>query len=37
MNDVIAPKIIRQVFVLLLIIFFAVLIFTELIPYLSGV
>ncbi|EAQ41557.1 AI-2E family transporter [Polaribacter sp. MED152] len=37
MNDVIAPKIIRQVFVLLLIVFFAVLIFTELIPYLSGV
>lgn len=37
MNDVIAPKIIRQVFVLLLIIFFAVLIFTELTPYLSGV
>jgi predicted PurR-regulated permease PerM len=37
MSDVIAPKIIRQVFVLLLILFFAVLIFMELIPYLSGV
>ncbi|WP_405566475.1 AI-2E family transporter [Polaribacter sp. Asnod6-C07] len=39
MNDenVIPPKTIRQVFVLLLIILFAFLIFRELIPYLSGV
>lgn len=37
MKDVIAPKIIRQVFVLLLILFISFLIFKELIPYLSGV
>ena len=37
MNNVIAPKIIRQVFVLLLILFFATLIFRELTPYLSGI
>jgi predicted PurR-regulated permease PerM len=37
MKHNISPKTIRQVFVLLLILFFAVLIFRELIPYLSGV
>ena len=37
MNDIIAPKTIRQVFVLLLILFISVLIFIELMPYLSGV
>lgn len=37
MKDVIAPKTIRQVFVLLLILFISFLIFKELIPYLSGV
>ncbi len=37
MEDRISPKTIRQVFVLLLVLFFAVLIFRELIPYLSGV
>jgi len=37
MNDIIAPKTIRQVFVLLLILFMSVLIFIELMPYLSGV
>ena len=37
MKHNISPKKIRQVFVLLLILFFAVLIFRELIPYLSGV
>lgn len=36
-KNVIAPKTIRQVFVLLLIIIFAYLIFRELLPYLSGV
>lgn len=37
MKNVIPPKIIRQVFVLLLIILFATLIFKEISPYLSGV
>lgn len=37
MKNVIPPKTIRQVFVLLLIVIFASLIFTELLPYLSGV
>ena len=37
MKDVIAPKTIRQVFVLLIIVSFAILIFKELMPYLSGV
>lgn len=37
MKDIIAPKTIRQVFVLLLILFISILIFIELIPYLSGV
>jgi predicted PurR-regulated permease PerM len=37
MNDVIAPKTIRQVFVLLLILIVGVLIFKEMMPYLSGV
>jgi len=37
MRDIIAPKTIRQVFVLLLILFISVLIFKELMPYLSGV
>ena len=37
MKDIIAPKTIRQVFVLLLILFISVLIFRELMPYLSGV
>jgi len=37
MKNVIPPKTIRQVFVLLLILIFAGLIFTELLPYLSGV
>ena len=37
MKDIISPKIIRQIFVLLIIIFFGFLIFKELIPYLSGV
>jgi predicted PurR-regulated permease PerM len=37
MKNVIPPKIIRQVFVLLLIALFATLIFKEIIPYLSGV
>jgi predicted PurR-regulated permease PerM len=37
MKHFISPKTIRQVFVLLLILFFAILIFRELIPYLSGV
>jgi predicted PurR-regulated permease PerM len=37
MKNNISPKTIRQVFVLLLILLFAVLIFKELIPYLSGV
>lgn len=37
MQDTIAPKIIRQVFVLLLILFIGVLIFKEMIPYLSGI
>lgn len=37
MKDIIAPKTIRQVFVLLLILFITVLIFIELMPYLSGV
>lgn len=36
MKDVIAPKTIRQVFVLLIIVFFAFLIFVEIVPYLSG-
>lgn len=36
-KNVIAPKTIRQVFVLLLIILFAFLIFRELLPYLSGI
>lgn len=36
-KNIIAPKIIRQIFVLLLIVFFAILIFKELAPYLSGV
>ena len=37
MKNTIAPKIIRQIFVLLLILLIAVLIFKELMPYLSGV
>ena len=37
MKNVIPPKTIRQLFVLLLIVIFAFLIFTELTPYLSGV
>jgi predicted PurR-regulated permease PerM len=37
MKHFISPKTIRQVFVLLLILFFAILIFRELMPYLSGV
>jgi predicted PurR-regulated permease PerM len=37
MSDVIAPKTIRQLFVLLIIVSFAILIFGELMPYLSGV
>jgi len=37
MKDVIAPKLIRQVFVLLLILLIGILIFKELLPYLSGV
>ncbi|WP_159948431.1 AI-2E family transporter [Polaribacter septentrionalilitoris] len=37
MKDIIAPKTIRQVFVLLLILFISILIFIELMPYLSGV
>ena len=37
MKDTIAPRIIRQIFVLLLILFILILIFRELIPYLSGV
>lgn len=37
MKDIIAPKIIRQIFVLLLIVLTGVLIFKELLPYLSGV
>lgn len=37
MKDVISPKKIRQVFTLFLIVFFALLIFIELTPYLSGV
>lgn len=37
MKSNISPKRIRQVFVLLLILFFAVLIFRELLPYFSGV
>ena len=37
MNDIIAPKTIRQIFVLLLILFIGVLIFKEMMPYLSGV
>ncbi|WP_165733418.1 AI-2E family transporter [Polaribacter sp. 20A6] len=37
MKDTIAPRIIRQIFVLLLILFILILIFKELIPYLSGV
>ena len=37
MKDIIAPKTIRQVFVLLLILFISILIFRELLPYLSGV
>ena len=36
-KNVIPPKTIRQIFVLLLILFFAYLIFRELLPYLSGV
>lgn len=37
MKDIFAPGKIRQVFVLLIILFFGTLIFVELIPYLSGV
>lgn len=37
MKETIAPKTIRQVFVLLLILFISVLIFKELMPYLAGV
>ncbi|QTD37823.1 AI-2E family transporter [Polaribacter batillariae] len=37
MSNIIAPKIIRQVFVLLLILFIGILIFKEMMPYLSGV
>ena len=37
MKDVIAPKTIRQIFVLLIILFFGILIFVELTPYFSGV
>lgn len=37
MNNYIAPKIIRQVFVLLLILLIGILIFREMLPYLSGV
>jgi len=37
MKDTIAPKIIRQIFVLLLILLIGTLIFKELMPYLSGV
>ena len=37
MNDIIAPKKIRQIFVLLLILIVGVLIFREMVPYLSGV
>jgi predicted PurR-regulated permease PerM len=37
MNDIIAPKKIRQIFVLLLILIVGVLIFKEMVPYLSGV
>lgn len=37
MKGIIAPRTIRQVFVLLLILFISILIFKELIPYLSGV
>ncbi|WP_405605193.1 AI-2E family transporter [Polaribacter sp. Asnod1-A03] len=37
MKDTIAPRMIRQVFVLLLILLISILIFRELIPYLSGV
>lgn len=37
MKNVIPPKIIRQVFVLVIIVIFAILIFNEVIPYLSGV
>ncbi|PQJ78427.1 AI-2E family transporter [Polaribacter porphyrae] len=37
MSNVISPKIIRQVFVLLLILLFGFLIFGELIPYLTGI
>lgn len=37
MKDIIAPKTIRQIFVLLIIVLFAFLIFREIIPYLSGV
>ncbi|PQJ73291.1 AI-2E family transporter [Polaribacter butkevichii] len=37
MKNTIAPRLIRQIFVLLLILFIFILIFRELIPYLSGV
>ena len=37
MKDTIAPRIIRQIFVLFLILFILILIFRELMPYLSGV
>lgn len=37
MKDTIAPKTIRQVFVLLLILFIGILIFKEILPYFSGV
>ena len=37
MKNVIAPKTIRQIFVLSVILFFAILIFKELTPYLSGI
>lgn len=37
MKDIIAPRTIRQIFVLLLILFFGILIFNEMLPYLSGV
>ena len=37
MKDTIAPRTIRQIFVLLIILFIGILIFRELMPYLSGV
>ena len=37
MNQTIAPKMIRQLFVLSIILFFGILIFSELLPYFSGI